>query len=898
MLVLICLVTFISIIPLPATTTVAQLPNCAEINQHSGWILVSTLDGKLSVLDHKNNGKVIWSLDTGPGPMLSSNIDRLELTNNGQWMRIIPSLTGSLYKFNGDTIDEIPITADSLLTASFRYLDGLVIAGGKEIRTYGVALNSGKLIYECSLDGCKNQSNYANYEDLILLERNTQTVRAIEPRSGLERWNFSVAQLNVKFPQSSCHYTDENSLKFNLKAVVPEGLVYAFSESNQLLWKREFNAPIVNVWTWDGRNFQTIDLFTNTQYTWSLNTNNISPALYIGMHNKQLYIHESVILQKFLTSNNRNDRNEITESHSVSRIPWKPYPAKSSSLAIVNIDEKESQNDEYELANQITTTALSVLYGSEYVNGNGYYLYTADVVDKQNSVQCENNITVNVIEESNDRNIDSDEDDTPVQVIIVSLWYWWKEVAVIAITTAFAVNLFLNQHIINRIRLRSESSSKLTGDSVPVREIPAPIPIYIKSHSESDKEFVSRYLNDFDPLHCLGKGGFGVVFEARNKIDECSYAVKRITLPNKPESRERVMREVKALAKLDHRNIVRYFNAWLESPPQEWIDGFDRVWNQEVLSESLDFSTTTKSPPTKKLDSSVVINFSQSDTSKWYNSKDLLKSELNSDSFDIVFENSRTDKTTPSVVKEDKEETNDSSCNVIVKCKAGPDKGSRSQPTVYASGKIFLYIQMQLCRKKSLRDWLKDNVNRSQDEIKIIFEQIVLAVEYVHLKGLIHRDLKPSNIFFSMEGEVKIGDFGLVTGMEECTGENVLVTDKTDSSEKHTQAVGTQLYMSPEQLRGLHYNYKVDIYSLGVILFELLVPFRTVMERNKTLSDLRSNKFPHSFCQNFQKEYLLLILMLSANPEKRPTTMGIRARPPLSNSTETCDYHFELPPRH
>lgn len=53
----------------------------------------------------------------------------LQLTNNGQWMRIIPSLTGSLYKFNGDTIDEIPITADSLLTASFRYLDGLVIAG-------------------------------------------------------------------------------------------------------------------------------------------------------------------------------------------------------------------------------------------------------------------------------------------------------------------------------------------------------------------------------------------------------------------------------------------------------------------------------------------------------------------------------------------------------------------------------------------------------------------------------------------------------------------------------------------------------------------------------------------------------------------------------------------------
>jgi translation initiation factor 2-alpha kinase 3 len=46
-------------------------------------------------------------------------------------------------------------------------------------------------------------------------------------------------------------------------------------------------------------------------------------------------------------------------------------------------------------------------------------------------------------------------------------------------------------------------------------------------------QFNSRFLNDFDPIHCLGKGGFGVVFEARNKIDDCNYAIKRIQLPNR-----------------------------------------------------------------------------------------------------------------------------------------------------------------------------------------------------------------------------------------------------------------------------------------------------------------------------------------------------------------------------
>jgi len=45
-------------------------------------------------------------------------------------------------------------------------------------------------------------------------------------------------------------------------------------------------------------------------------------------------------------------------------------------------------------------------------------------------------------------------------------------------------------------------------------------------------EFKSRYLQDFEPIHCLGKGGFGIVFEARNKIDDCHYAIKRIPLPS------------------------------------------------------------------------------------------------------------------------------------------------------------------------------------------------------------------------------------------------------------------------------------------------------------------------------------------------------------------------------
>ena len=57
------------------------------------------------------------------------------------------------------------------------------------------------------------------------------------------------------------------------------------------------------------------------------------------------------------------------------------------------------------------------------------------------------------------------------------------------------------------------------------------------------------------------------MFEARNKIDDSLYAVKRIELPKIEEAKNKVMREVKTLAKLEHKNIVRYYHSWKETPP-------------------------------------------------------------------------------------------------------------------------------------------------------------------------------------------------------------------------------------------------------------------------------------------------------------------------------------------
>lgn len=70
----------------------------------------------------------------------------------------------------------------------------------------------------------------------------------------------------------------------------------------------------------------------------------------------------------------------------------------------------------------------------------------------------------------------------------------------------------------------------------------------------------------------------------------------------------------------------------------------------------------------------------------------------------------------------------------------------------------------------------------------------------------------------------------------------------------HTACVGTHLYMSPEQMSGQIYNYKVDIYSLGIIFFELLIPFFTDMERIVALSNLKQFIFPKNFADNYTAE--------------------------------------------
>jgi eukaryotic translation initiation factor 2-alpha kinase 3 len=259
---------------------------------------IATLDGQITALDLTNKGEVKWTLPTG-SDLISSSIHTLELTNNGKMVRMIPSLNGGLYKFDGESIEAVQITADDLLRSSFKFDDELVISGGKETATFGLSARTGHVLYECSMNGgCSNrtsdghgvgqQKSTANdlkddhdtvLDDVLIVRRQTQTVRAVEPRTGNERWNFSVGYHELEVLKSqNCHPTvvddtiGQALLDLELRVVVPEGLVCAFSKHDPgvLLWQKKFDFPIVSAWRMDEQEqLATVDLFSGTDWLWN-----------------------------------------------------------------------------------------------------------------------------------------------------------------------------------------------------------------------------------------------------------------------------------------------------------------------------------------------------------------------------------------------------------------------------------------------------------------------------------------------------------------------------------------------------------------------------------------------------------------------------------------------------
>jgi serine/threonine protein kinase len=173
-----------------------------------------------------------------------------------------------------------------------------------------------------------------------------------------------------------------------------------------------------------------------------------------------------------------------------------------------------------------------------------------------------------------------------------------------------------------------------------------------------------------------------------------------------------------------------------------------------------------------------------------------------------------------------------------------------------------------------------------EEKIYDIFIQSMKALTYIHSLNLIHRDIKPDNLFITVDGNVKLGDFGVSAALKK-EDENKNNNNFNNVSELNRNkeisvgnitssntVVGTPLYMSPEMLNYLKYDLKTDVYSMGVTFFILCYwdfPRKPAMDLNL---ELKIVDLPIQHNENFYSPELknIILKMIEKDKSKRPTS--------------------------
>ncbi|RAL54983.1 hypothetical protein DM860_013679 [Cuscuta australis] len=185
----------------------------------------------------------------------------------------------------------------------------------------------------------------------------------------------------------------------------------------------------------------------------------------------------------------------------------------------------------------------------------------------------------------------------------------------------------------------------------------------------------------------------------------------------------------------------------------------------------------------------------------------------------------------------------------------------------------YLYIQMEYC-PRTLKQMFESYSHFDKDFAWHLFRQIVEGLAHIHGQGIIHRDLTPNNIFFGARNDIKIGDFGLAKFLKlEQLDQDFDAAEIVGSSVDGTGHIGTYFYTAPEIEQGWpKINEKADMYSLGVVFFELWHPFDTAMERHVILSNLKQKgELPPAWVDEFPDQASLLRRMMSLTPINRPS---------------------------
>lgn len=194
-----------------------------------------------------------------------------------------------------------------------------------------------------------------------------------------------------------------------------------------------------------------------------------------------------------------------------------------------------------------------------------------------------------------------------------------------------------------------------------------------------------------------------------------------------------------------------------------------------------------------------------------------------------------------------------------------------------------LYIIMECCDGGDLLNLIKKcKTNKCHFEEEFIWRVLYQLAQALHLLHspsskvtILHRDIKPANVFLDLNGNVKLGDFGLSRILNE--NENFAET-----------LVGTPYYMSPELIKGNKYNRKSDIWSLGCLIYELCAlvpPFNgnRFEQLSKNITNGQFNRIPSIYSCDLQQ---IITFMLSVDHEYRPTIEVILHHPTVVSNQQ------------
>ncbi|KAF8920390.1 hypothetical protein CPB85DRAFT_1429191 [Mucidula mucida] len=330
----------------------------------------------------------------------------------------------------------------------------------------------------------------------------------------------------------------------------------------------------------------------------------------------------------------------------------------------------------------------------------------------------------------------------------------------------------------------------------------------------------SRWKEDWEELELLGRGAFGSVVKARNKIDSRVYAVKKVRL-KAVQSDAKIFREVNALSRLNHRFIVRYYTTWVETSEPTSAAASDEENSSESGYETENGMTSVPSRSrfhSREMSSPIIFNMDDLD--------EVTTGMSGGGSFPSIHFTHSGDGTEE---EDDTDSDGDGQFGDLFR-----KETSLHTPTPVPEVQRTLYIQMEFVERQTLKERVDEGL--SENEAWRLFQQIVDALVHMSTLGILHRDIKLTNIFIGnhlvcliselvltyledAKGDCKVGDFGLATS-------SLAAVDPSDVSPRvvlqeadMTLEVGTRLYIAPEvqsRRRRPTNHTKADMYSLGV----------------------------------------------------------------------------------